>query len=69
MKCLECSRMDLQGFPKHAAVGVGKCKGDQLGEFRPLGRQRQCKDFQAADAEVVQKRVTWWSGKSARKEP
>jgi hypothetical protein len=66
VKCLECAKLDLQAFPKHAVIGLGKCKSDQLGEFRGFGRQRECKDFEAADAEVVQKRVTWWDGKSTK---
>jgi hypothetical protein len=59
MNCLGCSRMNLQTYPKHAAVGFGHCPLDTAGVFNNLRMERQCKSFTPATADVVAARITW----------
>ena len=64
MTCLQCANLDLREHPKHAQVGVGRCKYTPLpGVFASISKERQCEQFAAADEEIVQKRVEWWNNK------
>jgi hypothetical protein len=51
--------MNLQTYPKHAAVGFGHCPLDMAGAFTNLRMERQCKSFTPAPADVVAVRVAW----------
>jgi hypothetical protein len=60
MICLHCTRLDLRSFPKHSAVGYGRCKAETLpGVFESISIERQCGKFDQADAETIAKREEW----------
>ena len=62
MKCITCSKLNLQAHPKHVAVGMGQCTAEPLpGMFVGIGRDRPCEMHAAASADVIQKRVEWWA--------
>ncbi|HWT40946.1 MAG TPA: hypothetical protein VN081_06835 [Dongiaceae bacterium] len=64
MICLECSKLDLRKQPKHAAAGVGKCEHEQLaGTFVSIAHRRDCKSFEKAADDVIEKRMEWWNKK------
>lgn len=66
-QCLSCEKLDLQKYPKHSAQGIGKCKHEQLeGVFVSIAHHRQCNQFEAADAEIAQKRITWWESRKGK---
>lgn len=67
MNCLQCDHLDLRKHTKHAAVGLGQCKKQMLpGVFEVFARERECKQFSAAEAEVVQKRLKWWESRGVK---
>jgi hypothetical protein len=51
--------MNLQDYPKHAAVGFGHCPLEMAGVFNNLRMERQCKSFTPAVADVVAARIAW----------
>jgi hypothetical protein len=60
MKCLDCSRLDLQQFPAHARVGMGRCALETLpGVFESWRIERNCQSFSAAPADISEKRIEW----------
>lgn len=64
MKCIDCIHLDLQAYPKHAGLGMGKCKVEQMsGVFYPISRDRECEKFQTAATEKILRRESWWKTK------
>lgn len=60
MICLHCTNADLQREPAMSREGFGKCKQEPLaGRYISLSYERQCSHYEAADAEIVNKRVEW----------
>lgn len=61
MKCLMCAHVDLRSYPKHANVGLGRCKLEKVsGVFESFEKERQCDNYELADAEKVIKRLAWY---------
>lgn len=64
MKCISCAALNLQQYPKHANLGMGKCKSDPMsGVFYPINRERECERFEKASQDAINKREAWWQGK------
>jgi hypothetical protein len=61
MKCIDCARLGLKAYPKHAVLGMGQCALDKLpGVFVSIAKDRQCDKFQEAAQGIAQKRREWW---------
>lgn len=64
MICLDCKKLELQQNPKHAGVGLGKCKSEPIaGTFVSVAYERSCPGYEAAGAEIAGKRREWYGRK------
>lgn len=55
-RCLNCIKLDIDRYPKHADVGFGHCHTMAVGSFVSFDRYI-CESFKQAPEEIVEKRV------------
>lgn len=67
MNCLHCANLDLKTYPKHSALGWGRCKLDLPGVFRSVLFDQVCDKSSPAEESIVRARIEW-AGKLNQKE-
>lgn len=60
--CLECAGLDLKTHPERAKAGFGMCGHTNPKHFVVHQMARNCTEFVAAPADVVEARDTWAAG-------
>lgn len=62
MSCLDCTKLDLRRFPRHAVAGIGKCEhASMTGMFVVFNKHKDCQQFVEAPAEQAEARKAWWA--------
>lgn len=59
MKCLHCAKLDLKSYPAHTTAGFGRCTIALPGVFVSIKREIECKKYDEASKEIIDKREFW----------
>ena len=59
IQCLKCKNVSLQPYPRHAAIGLGRCTKEVFATFYSIDKKRECADYEQANDEILQKRMIW----------
>ena len=70
MKCLRCKHADFRAAAERGLKGFLVCTVSRDGAWSCLNSETECENgrFQAAPAEIVQKRVAWL-GRRRKRQP
>lgn len=60
MKCTDCIRLDVLTHMYHSKQGFGKCPDDDLGQFKAMNYERDCKKFTLMTEEQQKARHDAW---------
>jgi hypothetical protein len=70
MKCLNCSRFNLRDYPRHVAVGLGRCMAADLHKngavFVGIHSEFECNDYVSAKDTIISKRQEWYASRQGR---
>lgn len=61
MNCLQCKHIGLKAAPAMTIAGTALC-GVRSGEYPNFRRERECKWFALAKAQIVASRQRWAEG-------
>lgn len=59
--CIDCRNLKMREYPKHAAVGLGRCAKAPGAFFVSIGRDKECGTFEAASEEKAAARRVWYA--------
>lgn len=70
MKCLKCKNFNLRDYPRHVAVGYGRCMAVDIHKdgavFVAIHADVECNDYVSAKDVVISKRQEWYASRKSR---